>query len=49
MALEKLVWDTVTELLRNPQLLVDEVKKLSESESTTREVVEEELDHVCQR
>ena len=48
-ALEKLVWDTVTELLKNPQLLIDELENLSELDSTTREVAEEELAKIRKR
>ncbi|MDP6511232.1 MAG: zinc ribbon domain-containing protein [Dehalococcoidia bacterium] len=48
-ALEAAVWDTVTDLLRHPDLLVDELENLGQPDSATREAMEEELAHVNSR
>ncbi|MCX5991075.1 MAG: recombinase family protein [Chloroflexi bacterium] len=42
-ALDGAVWDTVTNLLRRPDLLVAEVERLTKPDSATREVLNEEL------
>lgn len=47
--LEDIVWDTVSGLLQNPELLVNEVQKLGEPDSVTRENLEVELGHVRAR
>ena len=48
-ALESVVWDRVTGLLRDPQLLERELDKLREPDSSTREALEEELRLVTRR
>ena len=48
-ALEAAVWDTVTDLLRHPDLLVRELENLTRPSSTTRETLGEELAQVKKR
>ena len=48
-ALESAVWETVTELLRNPELLVRELERLTQPDSATRETLEEELALIARR
>ncbi|MBI3953538.1 MAG: hypothetical protein HY330_03405 [Chloroflexi bacterium] len=48
-ALEAVVWDTVTALLRRPELLMQELDKLAQPQSATREALEEELSQVRER
>jgi len=45
-SLEAAVWDTVTDLLCHPDLLVRELEKLTQPDSATRETLEEELAHL---
>jgi hypothetical protein len=45
-SLEAAVWDTVTDLLCHPDLLVQELEKLAQPDSATRETMEEELAHL---
>jgi len=47
--LEAAVWDTVTDLLQRPELLMREMERLSGPDSTTREALEEELTVVLER
>ncbi|MDP3063844.1 MAG: recombinase family protein [Chloroflexota bacterium] len=48
-ALESVVWDTVTGLLRRPDLLMQELERLTRPDSATREALEEELARVRKR
>ena len=48
-ALEGAVWATLTDLLRQPDLLVQELERLTQPDSYTREVLEEELSQVIHR
>lgn len=48
-AVEAAVWDTVTGLLRHPDLLLQELERLTQPDSTTREALEEELTQVRKR
>ncbi|MDP3061810.1 MAG: recombinase family protein, partial [Chloroflexota bacterium] len=48
-AMETAVWDTVTGLLRHPDLLMQELERLTQPDSTTREALEEELAQVKKR
>ena len=45
-SLEAAVWDTITDLLCHPDLLVRELEKLTQPGSATRETLEEELAHL---
>ena len=45
-AVESAVWDTVTDLLRHPDLLIQELENLTQPDSATREALEEELSQV---
>ena len=47
--LERAVWDTVTNLLRQPDLMVQELERLSKPDSATREALEGELAQVKKR
>jgi len=47
--LETAVWDTVTNLLKHPTLLMQELERLAEPTSATREALEEELAVVRER
>ena len=47
--LEAAVWDTVSNLLRQPDLLMRELDKLTKPDSTTREALDEELEHLRKR
>ncbi|MFC1935946.1 recombinase family protein, partial [Chloroflexota bacterium] len=42
-AMETAVWDTVTGLLRHPDLLIQELERLTQPDSATRETLGEEL------
>ncbi len=42
-ALESAVWETVTDLIRHPELLMRELERLTQPDSATREALEEEL------
>ncbi len=48
-AMETAVWDTVTGLLRHPDLLMQELERLTQPDSATREALEEELAQVKKR
>ena len=48
-AVEAEVWKTITSLLQHPDLLVQELERISEPGSPTREVLEEELAHLKKR
>jgi len=48
-AIETAVWDTVTGLLQHPDLLTQELERLTEPGSATREALEEELAQVRKR
>lgn len=48
-ALETAVWDTVTGLLRHPDILFREVKNLTEPGSLTRKALAQEMAHVSRR
>jgi site-specific DNA recombinase len=48
-ALEAAVWDTVTDLLRHPDVLVRELENLTRPSSITRETLGEELARVKKR
>ena len=48
-ALEAAVWDTVTDLLQQPELLVRELEKLTQPDSASRQALEEELAQVSRR
>ena len=48
-ALEAEVWDTVTDLLQQPELLVRELEKLTQPDSPSRQALEEEMAHVSRR
>ncbi len=48
-ALETTIWETVTGLLRDPDLLVRELENLTRSDSATRETLSEELAQVTKR
>jgi site-specific DNA recombinase len=47
--LEEAVWDTTTNLMRHPEILMKEMERLSGPDSTTREALEEELAVVLKR
>ncbi len=47
--METAVWDTVTGLLRHPDLLMQELERLTQPDSATREALEEELAQVGKR
>ena len=47
--LETGVWDSVTRLLRNPDLLVEEIEKMNQPDSATKKAVEADLAHVRKR
>ncbi len=47
--LESLVWDTVTDLLKQPELLERELENLAQPNSTTRETLELELVQLSKR
>ena len=48
-AVEAAVWDTVTDLLRHPDLLMQELEKLTQPDSATRVGLEEELSQLRER
>ncbi len=48
-SLESAVWNTVTDLLRRPDLLLQELERLTQPDSATREALEQELAHVRKR
>ncbi|MFH1141371.1 MAG: recombinase family protein [Chloroflexota bacterium] len=48
-AMETAVWDTVTGLLRHPDLLMQELERLTQPDSATREALEDELAQVRKR
>ena len=47
--MEAAVWDTVTDLLQQPELLVRELEKLTQPHSASRQALEEELGQVSRR
>ena len=46
---EAAVWDTVTDLLYHPELLIQELEKLTQPDSATRQALQEELGLLSQR
>ena len=47
--LESAVWETVTDLIRNPELLMRELERLTQPDPATRETLEEELALIARR
>ncbi|MBI4288980.1 MAG: recombinase family protein [Chloroflexi bacterium] len=47
--LEAVVWNTVTSLLKQPELLIEELEKLTRPNSITREALQSELKQIIKR